>query len=95
MILAQQEQSTEFDERMRAQVREVLLRKHHHQNEKTTKLLPVVCSFADVSKRQSDLHLLYKPAQTITPCPSPTAAEAKDGVNRVSKAMDLSKVRHS
>ncbi|KAM9654739.1 electroneutral sodium bicarbonate exchanger 1-like [Morphnus guianensis] len=55
MILAQQEQSTEFDEHMRAQVREVLLRKHHHQNEKTTNLLPVVCSFADVSKRQSDL----------------------------------------
>ncbi|KAM9654723.1 electroneutral sodium bicarbonate exchanger 1-like [Morphnus guianensis] len=91
MILAQQEQSTEFDEHMRAQVREVLLRKHHHQNEKTTNLLPVVCSFADVSKRQSDLHLLCKPAQTITPCPSPTAAEAKDGVNRASRVMDLSK----
>ncbi|KAM9603745.1 LOW QUALITY PROTEIN: uncharacterized protein ACIBXB_002879 [Morphnus guianensis] len=91
MILAQQEQSTEFDEHMRAQVREVLLRKHHHQNEKTANLLPVVCSFADVSKRQSDLHLLCKPAQTITPCPSPTAAEAKDGVNRASRAMDLSK----
>ncbi|XP_069630765.1 electroneutral sodium bicarbonate exchanger 1-like, partial [Haliaeetus albicilla] len=91
MILAQQEQSTEFDEHTRARVREVLLRKHHHQNEKTTTLLPAVCSFADVSKRQSDLHLLYKPAQTITPCPSPTAAEAKDGVNPESGAMDLSK----
>ncbi|XP_049653035.1 electroneutral sodium bicarbonate exchanger 1-like, partial [Accipiter gentilis] len=72
MILAQQEQSTEFDEHVRAQVREVLLRKHHHQNEKTTNLLPAVCSFADVS-------------------PSPTAAEAKDGVTRESRAMDLSK----
>ncbi|XP_074878195.1 electroneutral sodium bicarbonate exchanger 1-like [Buteo buteo] len=90
-ILAQQEQSTEFDEHVRAQVREVLLRKHHHQNEKTTNLLPTVCSFADVSKRQSDLHLLYKPAQTITSCPSPTAAEAKDGVNPESRATDLSK----
>uniref|UniRef100_A0A663FJT3 Anion exchange protein n=1 Tax=Aquila chrysaetos chrysaetos TaxID=223781 RepID=A0A663FJT3_AQUCH len=102
MVLAQQEQSTEFDEHRRAQVREVLLRKHHHQNEKTTHLLPVVCSFADVSKRQSDLHLLYKPdlsgqrrTQTVTPCPSPTAAEAKGGVNRESRAVDLSKVRHS
>ncbi|XP_074878141.1 electroneutral sodium bicarbonate exchanger 1-like [Buteo buteo] len=90
-ILAQQEQSTEFDEHVWAQVREVLLRKHHHQNEKTTNLLPAVCSFADVSKRQSDLHLLYKPAQTITSCPSPTAAEAKDGVNPESRATDLSK----
>ncbi|XP_074878050.1 electroneutral sodium bicarbonate exchanger 1-like [Buteo buteo] len=64
-ILAQQEQSTEFDEHVRAQVREVLLRKHHHQNEKTTNLLPAVCSFADVSKRQSDLHLLYKPGEAF------------------------------
>uniref|UniRef100_A0A663EE16 Anion exchange protein n=1 Tax=Aquila chrysaetos chrysaetos TaxID=223781 RepID=A0A663EE16_AQUCH len=63
MVLAQQEQSTEFDEHRRAQVREVLLRKHHHQNEKTNNLLPVVCSFADVSERQSDLHLLYKPGE--------------------------------
>ncbi|XP_074878140.1 electroneutral sodium bicarbonate exchanger 1-like [Buteo buteo] len=85
-ILAQQEQSTEFDEHVRAQVREVLLRKHHHQNEKTTNLLPAVCSFADVSKRQSDLHLLYKPAQTITSCPSPTAAEAKDGLSHAFRA---------
>ncbi|XP_029862915.1 olfactory receptor 2A1/2A42-like, partial [Aquila chrysaetos chrysaetos] len=95
MVLAQQEQSTEFDEHRRAQVREVLLRKHHHQNEKTNNLLPVVCSFADVSKRQSDLHLLYKPAQKITPCPSPTAAEAKDGVNRESRTVDLSKAELS
>ena len=64
MILGQQEQSTEFDDRMRAKVREVLLKKHHHQNEKKrNNLLPIVRSFADVSKRQSDLHLLDKPGE--------------------------------
>ncbi|KAM6038615.1 electroneutral sodium bicarbonate exchanger 1 isoform 2-T2 [Theristicus caerulescens] len=92
MILGQQEQSTEFDERMRAKVREVLLKKHHHQNEKKrNNLLPIVRSFADVSKKQSDLHLLDKPAQTLTPHPSPTTVEAKNGVNHETSAMDLSK----
>ncbi|KAM9214545.1 electroneutral sodium bicarbonate exchanger 1 [Leptosomus discolor] len=92
MILGQQEQSVEFDERMRAKVREVLLKKHHHQNEKKrNNLLPIVRSFADVSKKQSDLHLLDKPAQTLTPHPSPSTAEAKNGVNHETNAMDLSK----
>ncbi|NXH61623.1 S4A8 protein, partial [Rhabdornis inornatus] len=91
LILAQQEPSPEFDERMRAKVREVLLKKHHHQNErKRNNLLPIVRSFADVSKKQ-DLHLLEKPAQTLTPHPSPTTAEAKNGVTPETSAMDLSK----
>lgn len=64
LILGQQEQSVEFDEGMRAKVREVLLKNHHHQNEKKrNNLLPIVRSFADVSKKQSDLHLLDKPGE--------------------------------
>ncbi|KFP85913.1 Electroneutral sodium bicarbonate exchanger 1, partial [Apaloderma vittatum] len=89
MILGQQDQSTEFDEPMRAKVREVLLKKHHHQNEKKrNNLLPIVRSFADVSKKQLELH---QPAQTLTPHPSPTTAEAKYGVNHEPNSMDLSK----
>uniref|UniRef100_A0A8C3V0I1 Anion exchange protein n=1 Tax=Catharus ustulatus TaxID=91951 RepID=A0A8C3V0I1_CATUS len=92
LILAQQEPSPEFDERTRAKVREVLLKKHHHQNERRrNNLLPIVRSFADVSKKQ-ELHLLEKPAQTLTPHPSPTTAEAKNGVTPETSAMDLSKV---
>uniref|UniRef100_A0A8C3GKI4 Anion exchange protein n=1 Tax=Cairina moschata TaxID=8855 RepID=A0A8C3GKI4_CAIMO len=64
MILDQQNQSSEFDESMREKVREVLLKKHHHQNEKKrNNLLPIVRSFADVSKRQPDLHPLDKPGE--------------------------------
>ena len=64
MILGQQEESAEFDEGVRAKVREVLLKKHHHQNEKKrNNLLPIVCSFADVSEKQSDPHLLDKPGE--------------------------------
>ncbi|NXW52245.1 S4A8 protein, partial [Nyctiprogne leucopyga] len=92
LILGQQEQSVEFDEHVQAKVRDVLLKKHHHQNEKKrNNLLPIVRSFADVSKKQADLHLLDKPAQTLTPHPSPTTAEPKNGVNHETSAMDLSK----
>ncbi|XP_010004128.1 PREDICTED: electroneutral sodium bicarbonate exchanger 1 [Chaetura pelagica] len=91
MILGQQEQSAEFDEHVRTKVREVLLKKHHHQHEKKRNLLPIVRSFADVSKKQSDLHHLDKPAQTLTPHPSPTTTEAKNGLNQEAGAMDLSK----
>ncbi|NWW86368.1 S4A8 protein, partial [Rhynochetos jubatus] len=92
MILGQQEQSTEFDEHMRAKVREVFLKKHHHQNErKRNNLFPIVLSFVDVSKKQSDLNLADKPAQTLTPHLSPTTAEAKNAVNHETSAMDLSK----
>ncbi|NXY16638.1 S4A8 protein, partial [Atrichornis clamosus] len=92
LILGQQEPSPEFDERTRAKVREVLLKKHHHQNEKKrNNLLPIVRSFADGSRKQSELHLLDKPAQTLTPHPSPTTAEAKNGVTPETGAMDLSK----
>uniref|UniRef100_A0A8B9TH15 Anion exchange protein n=1 Tax=Anas platyrhynchos TaxID=8839 RepID=A0A8B9TH15_ANAPL len=95
MILDQQNQSSEFDESMREKVREVLLKKHHHQNEKKrNNLLPIVRSFADVSKRQPDLHPLDKPAQTLTPHTPPTTIEAKNGVNHDISPMDLSKVRY-
>ncbi|XP_059688614.1 electroneutral sodium bicarbonate exchanger 1-like [Gavia stellata] len=89
LILGQQEQLTEFDERTRAKIGEVLLKKHHHQNEKKRNNL--LRSFADVSKKGSDLHLLDKPAQTLTPHPSPTTVEAKNGVNHETSTTDLSK----
>uniref|UniRef100_A0A8C3XMP6 Anion exchange protein n=1 Tax=Chelydra serpentina TaxID=8475 RepID=A0A8C3XMP6_CHESE len=61
MILDQQEPSREFNESMRERLRDALLKKHHHQNEKKrNNLLPIVRSFTDVSKKQSDLHILDK-----------------------------------
>ncbi|KAM8794198.1 electroneutral sodium bicarbonate exchanger 1 [Eudromia elegans] len=92
MILDQQEQSDEFDERMRVKVREALLKKHHHQNEKRrNNLLPIVRSFADVNKRQADPPPPDKPAQTLSLHPPPAAVEAKNGMNSESSPMDLSK----
>ncbi|XP_019336594.1 electroneutral sodium bicarbonate exchanger 1 [Alligator mississippiensis] len=92
MILDQQEQSSEFDESMRVKVREALLKKHHHQNEKKkNNLLPIVRSFADVAKKQSDPHLLDKTAMHLLSPHPPTTLEMKNGVNHDTSPMDLSK----
>ncbi|XP_042657556.1 electroneutral sodium bicarbonate exchanger 1-like [Tyto alba] len=91
MILGQQEQSKEFDECTRVKIREVLLKKHHHQNEKErSNIFPILHLFGDGSEKQPDLHPLDKPAQTLTPHPATTAGD-KNGVNRETSSMDLSK----
>ncbi|XP_062492008.1 electroneutral sodium bicarbonate exchanger 1 isoform X3 [Pezoporus occidentalis] len=92
LLLGQQEPCSELESRTRARVREVLLRKHRHQNErKRNNLLPIVRSFADGGKKQPEPPLLEKPAQALSPHPSPTAAEAKNGVPPEASTMDLSK----
>ncbi|XP_067385942.1 electroneutral sodium bicarbonate exchanger 1 isoform X1 [Emydura macquarii macquarii] len=93
LILDQQEPTSEFDESMRERVRDALLKKHHHQNEKKkNNLLPIVRSFTDVSKKQSDPHSLDKTAMHIL-CPQPgtTSLEVKNGVTHDTSPMDLSK----
>lgn len=50
----------ELDENIRMKVREVLLKKHHHQIEKRNNLLPIVRSFAEVGKKQSEPHSMDK-----------------------------------
>ncbi|XP_057286954.1 electroneutral sodium bicarbonate exchanger 1 isoform X3 [Pezoporus wallicus] len=92
LLLGQQEPCSELEARTRARVRDVLLRKHRHQNErKRNNLLPIVRSFADGGKKQPEPPLLEKPAQALGPHPSPTAAEAKNGVPPEASTMDLSK----
>lgn len=61
LILDQQELSSDLNDSMRVKVREALLKKHHHQNEKKrNNLIPIVRSFAEVGKKQSDPHLMDK-----------------------------------
>ncbi|EPY75145.1 solute carrier family 4, sodium bicarbonate cotransporter, member 8 isoform 1 [Camelus ferus] len=61
LILDQQELFSDLNDSMRVKVREALLKKHHHQNEKKrNNLIPIVRSFAEVGKKQSDPHLMDK-----------------------------------
>ncbi|XP_056654182.1 electroneutral sodium bicarbonate exchanger 1 isoform X6 [Monodelphis domestica] len=94
LILDQQELSSDLNETMRVKVREALLKKHHHQNEKKrNNLIPIVRSFAEVGKKQSDPNSLDKNGQTVSPQAVPaTNLDVKNGVSCEQSPVDLSKV---
>lgn len=95
MILDHQECASDLDESIRAKVRDALLKKHHHQIEKKrNNLIPMVRSFAEVGKKQSEPHSMDKNAYlAVSPQPTPSTLDVKNGVNHDnSSAVDLSKV---
>ncbi|TNN81366.1 Electroneutral sodium bicarbonate exchanger 1 [Liparis tanakae] len=57
MVLDHQEASHELDDSVRLKVREALLKRHHHQNEKKKNLMPSVRSLAESTRKQSETHL--------------------------------------
>ncbi|XP_014397603.1 PREDICTED: electroneutral sodium bicarbonate exchanger 1 isoform X7 [Myotis brandtii] len=94
LVLDQQELFSDLSDSMRVKVREALLKKHHHQNEKKrSNLIPIVRSFAEVGKKQSDPHSMDKNGQTVSPqSVTTTNLEVKNGVNCEHSPVDLSKV---
>lgn len=58
MVLDHQEASSELDDSVRVKVREALLKRHHHQNEKKKNLIPIVRSITEGSRKQSEPHLI-------------------------------------
>ncbi|XP_045435285.1 sodium bicarbonate cotransporter 3 isoform X5 [Pipistrellus kuhlii] len=59
--------SGQLDESIRENVREALLKRHHHQNEKRfTSRIPLVRSFADIGKKHSDPHLLERNGEGLS-----------------------------
>ncbi|XP_075068464.1 sodium bicarbonate cotransporter 3 isoform X6 [Mixophyes fleayi] len=61
MVLDNMTASGQLDDSMREIVREALLKRHHHQNEKKlSNRIPLVRSFADIGKKHSDPHLLER-----------------------------------
>uniref|UniRef100_A0A4W6FGS7 Anion exchange protein n=1 Tax=Lates calcarifer TaxID=8187 RepID=A0A4W6FGS7_LATCA len=57
MVLDHQEASHELDDSVRVKVREALLKRHHHQNEKKKNLIPIVRSITEGTRKQSEPHL--------------------------------------
>ncbi|KAJ8259337.1 hypothetical protein COCON_G00183490 [Conger conger] len=83
MVLDQQETAQELDESVRVKVREALLKRHHHQNEKKrNNLIPIVRSFADAGRKQSEPHGMDKSAPVVSPQSAPTNTEVKNGANQ-------------
>ncbi|XP_035529099.1 sodium bicarbonate cotransporter 3-like [Morone saxatilis] len=59
MVIDSMLASGQLEEGVREKVREAMLRRHHHQNEKKlSNRIPLVRSFADIGKKHSDPHLL-------------------------------------
>uniref|UniRef100_A0A3P8XB08 Anion exchange protein n=1 Tax=Esox lucius TaxID=8010 RepID=A0A3P8XB08_ESOLU len=61
MVIDSMVASGQLEEAVRRKVREAMLKRHHHQNEKKlSNRIPLVRSFADIGKKQSDPHLLER-----------------------------------
>ncbi|XP_076158283.1 sodium bicarbonate cotransporter 3-like isoform X2 [Alosa pseudoharengus] len=59
MLIDSMVASGQLDESLRGKVREAMLKRHHHQNErKLSNRIPLVRSIADIGKKHSDPHLL-------------------------------------
>ncbi|XP_055016293.1 electroneutral sodium bicarbonate exchanger 1 [Boleophthalmus pectinirostris] len=89
MVLDHQEAAHELDDTVRVKVREALLKRHKHQNEKKKNLIPMVRSITEGARKQSEPQL---PGSTSAP-PQTTAqsTEHKNGSAPESQP-DLSKV---
>lgn len=71
MVLDQHEASGPVGEDARRRIREALLKQHHHQNhKKLANRIPIVRSFADIGKKQSEPHSMDKNGEHST-CTQP------------------------
>ncbi|XP_060938044.1 sodium bicarbonate cotransporter 3-like [Limanda limanda] len=62
MVIDSMLASGQLEDGVREKVKEAVLRRHHHQNEKKlSNRIPLVRSFADIGKKHSDPHLLERP----------------------------------
>ncbi|XP_048367600.1 sodium bicarbonate cotransporter 3 isoform X6 [Sphaerodactylus townsendi] len=72
MVLDNMIASGQLDESTREGVREALLKRHHHQNEKKfSNRIPLVRSFADIGKKHSDPLLLERNGLLASPQSAP------------------------
>ncbi|XP_036900484.1 sodium-driven chloride bicarbonate exchanger isoform X6 [Sturnira hondurensis] len=94
MVLDQQVSSGQLNEDVRHRVHEALMKQHHHQNQKKlTNRIPIVRSFADIGKKQSEPNSMDKNAgQVVSPQSAPTSVENKNDVSRENSTVDFSKV---
>ncbi|XP_065097663.1 sodium-driven chloride bicarbonate exchanger isoform X2 [Paramisgurnus dabryanus] len=92
MVLDQHETSGVLGEEVRKKIRNALLKQHHHQNQKKlANRIPIVRSFADIGKKQSEPHSMDKNGQMVSPQAQPATTEGGAG-SRENSAVDFSKI---
>ncbi|XP_038144008.1 electroneutral sodium bicarbonate exchanger 1 isoform X2 [Cyprinodon tularosa] len=89
MVLDHQEASHELDDTVRVRVREALLKRHHHQNEKKKNLIPIVRSITEGARKQSEPQVVGSAPSPQPPLPT---EPAKNGAGQENSQVDLSKV---
>ncbi|KAL3984017.1 gamma-aminobutyric acid receptor subunit gamma [Sarotherodon galilaeus] len=102
MVIDSMVVSGQLKEDLRDKVREAMLKKHHHQNErKLSNRIPLVRSIADIGKKHSDPLLLEKNGPLVSQNSVPNNLDSnkamdrrpsKVGVSRESSSVDFSKV---
>ncbi|XP_072556886.1 sodium-driven chloride bicarbonate exchanger-like isoform X3 [Paramormyrops kingsleyae] len=93
MVLDQQETLGPLGEEVRKKIRDALLKQHHHQNQKKlANRIPIVRSFADIGKKQSEPHSMDKNSQTAPPQSQSAIPEGRGEVSRENSAVDFSKI---
>uniref|UniRef100_A0A1A8RLI0 Anion exchange protein n=2 Tax=Nothobranchius rachovii TaxID=451742 RepID=A0A1A8RLI0_9TELE len=93
MVLDQHEAAGSVGEDARKKIREALLKQHHHQKQKKlANRIPIVRSFADIGKKQSEPYSMDKNGQTVSPQSQPSNNENKQDVSRENSAVDFSKI---
>ncbi|XP_053346654.1 sodium bicarbonate cotransporter 3 isoform X4 [Clarias gariepinus] len=101
MIIDSMVASQQLDECLKDQVREAVLKRHHHQSEKKlSNRIPLVRSFADIGKKHSDPHLLDRDGLMASPQSAPGNLENSkpsesriNGGSRENSTVDFSKPR--
>ncbi|KAG9259565.1 sodium bicarbonate cotransporter 3 isoform X1 [Astyanax mexicanus] len=86
MIIDSMVANTQLDESLMEKVREAMLKRHHHQNEKKlSNRIPLVRSIADIGKKHSDPHLLERNGLLASPQSAPGNLEnSKPSESRIS-----------
>ncbi|XP_034066183.1 sodium bicarbonate cotransporter 3-like isoform X6 [Gymnodraco acuticeps] len=102
MLIDSMVASGHLKEDLRHKVREAMLKKHHHQNErKLSNRIPLVRSIADIGKKHSDPLLLERNGPLVSPNSLPNNLDgnkaverrpSKVGVSREGSSVDFSKV---
>ncbi|XP_016138231.1 sodium-driven chloride bicarbonate exchanger-like isoform X3 [Sinocyclocheilus grahami] len=93
LVLDQHEMSVSLGEEVRKKIRNALLKQHHHQNQKKlANRIPIVRSFADIGRKQSEPHSMDKNGQMVSPQAQPTTTEGRADGSRENSAVDFSKI---
>ncbi|XP_020562647.1 sodium bicarbonate cotransporter 3 isoform X7 [Oryzias latipes] len=83
MVIDSMVASGQLKEDLRNKVREAMLKKHHHQNErKLSNRIPLVRSFADIGKKHSDPLLLERNGPMVSPHSLPNNLDGNKAVER-------------